>query len=183
LGGKSGEAIVLDFQRKAIALFLDAYKDKQISAHLVIVCKPTQSSPAATVEAVILDTTSDWTEGTKLGNTAAEGEVTFSAPQFGGKPWTNAEGKAVADFRELFYDKDYDKFRTLVNSHTLQIGPDDKGKPVKLELDAKFLESFAHGPTCKGLILCTRGDVMADFSSREQSGQVPTLVLTVGDKK
>ncbi len=181
LGGKSGEAVVLDFERKAIASFLDAHKRKRISAHLVIFCKEGQAA-SATVDAAILDTTSEWTEGTKNGATASEGEVTFAAAEFGGKPWTNADGKAVADFRELFYDKAYEKFRTLVNAHVVQVGPDDKGKPVRLELDGKFLECLARSPTCKGLILCTRGDATADFSSREQSGQVPRLVLTIGDK-
>ena len=178
----AGEAIIMDFDRAGIAAFLDKSKDKRIAARLILVSRGLHHGSTAKVEAAALDTASDWSEGDKSQAKAAKGEATFVAAQYETKPWTTADGKEVANLRELFYDSNADTIKTLLNANTLTVQASDAEKPVVLELDAKFVEHLAKAANCKGLIVFNRDRAMlADFYSREHDRNGPKLVLAVVD--
>ena len=178
----------MDFDRAAVAAFLEKNKDKPIAAKLVLVSRGLHHGSTAKVETAALDTSSDWIEGDKSQTKASKGEATFVAAQFETKPWTTADGKDVANLRDLFYDEDADTIKTMQNANTLTVKDSDAEKPVVLELDAKFVEHLAKAAACKGLIVFNRDrNMLADFYSREHDANAPKLVLTadpqVAEKK
>jgi hypothetical protein len=178
----AGEAILMDFDRKELAGFLDKNKDKRFAAKLVLVSRGLHHGSTAKIEAAALDTASDWNEGDKSQTKAAKGEACFVAAQFETKPWTNAEGKEVANLRELLYDAKTDSIKTVLNSNTLTVKAGDAEKPVALELDAKFVEHLARAAECKGLVVFNRDrNMLADFYSREHDSNAAKLVLTLDD--
>ncbi|MBA3845156.1 MAG: hypothetical protein H0X45_00790 [Planctomycetes bacterium] len=178
LGQRSGEALVLDFDRAAIATFLDRHRAKPVTARLLIVCRDVLYAQVATVEVVILDTTAEWTEGGNDNVAATANEVNFFAARTGSQQWADARGGSVADFREVFYDKSRDAFTTMVNPHALQAGPNDKDQQMSVQLDRAFVDHFARSPTSQGLVLCTRSNAIVDFFSREQTDRGAQLVLS-----
>lgn len=176
----AGEAILMDFDRKALADFLDKNKDKRVAAKLVLVSRGLHHGSTAKIEAAALDTSSDWNEGDKSQTKASKGEACFVAAQFETKPWTTAEGKEVPNLRDLLYDAKADTIKTVLNSNTLTVKESDAEKPVALELDAKFVEHLARAAECKGLVVFNRDrNMLADFYSREQDNNAAKLVLTL----
>ena len=177
----AAEVSLLDFDRAALAAFLEKNKDKTVSAKLVLVSRGLHHGSSAKVELAALDTDSDWIEGDKNAAKAAKGEPAFVAAQFETKPWTSADGKELANLRELFYDTATDTVKTPLNANALTVKETEEDKAVSLSLDAKFLTHLATDARCKGLILFNRDRTMlADFYSREQDGKGPKLVVTAG---
>jgi len=180
----AGEAIIMDFDRAAIAAFLDKNKDKRVAAKLVMVSRGLHHGSTAKIEAAALDTASDWNEGDKTQTKASKGEATFVAAQFETKAWTTADGKEVPNLRDLFFDSASDTIKTLLNGPTLTVKAADTEKPVALELDATFVEHLARSANCRGLIVFNRDrNMLADFYSREQDNNGPKLVLSVNDSE
>ena len=176
----AGEIVIMDFDRATLAAFLEKNKGKAITAKLVLISRGLHHGKTATVEAAALDTASEWTEGDKIQTKAAKGEAAFVAAQFETRAWTTADGKEVANLRDVFYDAATDAIKTSFNSKTLTINASEEDKPVAMELDAKFVEHLATSEQCKGLLVFNRDrNMLADFYSREQDGKGPKLVLTV----
>src|SRR5881628_521183 len=61
----AGEAIIMDFDRAAIAAFLEKNKEKRVAAKLVMISRGLHHGSTAKIEAAALDTASDWNEGDK----------------------------------------------------------------------------------------------------------------------
>jgi len=180
----AGEAIIMAFDRAAIANFLEQHKDRRVTAKLILVSRGLRHGSSAKIEAAALDTAADWNEGDKSQAQAAKGEAAFVAAQYETKAWTTADGKEVANLRELFYDRETDALKTLLNAHSVTVKAADAEKPVTLELDAKFLAHLAAAPACKGLIVFNRDRTMlADFYSREHDRHGPKLVLNAAEKQ
>ncbi|MCW8130502.1 MAG: hypothetical protein KIS92_09155 [Planctomycetota bacterium] len=178
----AGEAILMDFDRAAVAAFLEKNKARQVSAKLVLVSRGLRHGSSAKVEVAALDTASDWVEGEQAQAAAAKGEPTFKAAQHETKAWTTPDGKEVANLRDLFYDSAMDTLKTLLNENSVTVRTADSEKPVEVELDAKFLEHLAKAPACKGLIVFNRDrSMLSDFYSREHDTHGPKLVLTARD--
>ena len=178
----AGEVFIIDFDRKAVATWIEKQKGKPVVGKLMMTCTGVGSAAKAKLETAVLETTADWVEGGQQGSTAAKGEPSFLEAQTGVAPWTNAKGKKVEDLRALFYDKAFDKVLAPANSTPLEVDAADKDKLVTVELDPVFMRHFA-SPTCKGLIFFTReGDATIDFYSREQVGKEPKLALSVVGK-
>ena len=176
----AAEVTLLDVDRAALAAFLEKNKDKTIAAKLVLVSRGLHHGSSAKVELAALDTDSDWIEGDKNAAKAVKGEPTFLAAQFETKLWTGADGKEVANLRDLFYDTAADTVKTPLNAHTLTVKASEEDKEVSFDLDAKFLTHVATDAHCKGLILFNRDrNMLADFYSREQDGKGAKLVLTI----
>lgn len=180
----AGEAIIMAFDRAAIANFLEQHKDRRVTAKLILVSRGLRHGSSAKIEAAALDTASDWNEGDKSQAKAAKGEAAFVAAQYETKAWTTADGKEVANLRELFYDRETDALKTLLNAHAVTVKAADAEKPVTLELDVKFIAHLAGAPACKGLIVFNRDRTMlADFYSREHDRHGPRLVLSAAEKQ
>jgi hypothetical protein len=174
----SGEATLIDFDRAALKKFLDKNKEKAVSGKLVLAIRELQQGPSK-IEVAALDTASDWGEGNKAQLKAEKGEVCVAAAQFGDKPWTTADGKAVRDLGELLYNAKSDTVKTMLNPKSVTVADADKGNSVNMDLDPKFVEHLADA-NCRGIVVFTRGnDGKVYFSSRDKEGKEPRLVLSV----
>lgn len=172
----SAEIILIDFDRAALKAFIEKNAGKDVKAKLALKVVQVQAGPAK-LELAALDTASEWTEGDKDSANADKGESSCAAAQKGVKKWTTADGKEADGLRDLVYNREDDKVKTLQNANSVEVS--EKSTTVELELDAAFLKHLATDANCRGVVLFHRDQrAKLDFSSREKADKAPTLVVT-----
>jgi hypothetical protein len=157
VSGFCEEALIMDFDRPAIAAFLEKNKGKTVTATLTLFCLGSEGASPVKAEVATLDTTAEWGEGDKSGDTAAKGEVTLKAARYGEAQWTDAAGKTVVNLQEVFLDAS-NNVKGLANASPMTVEKAQDGKQVSVVLDAKFVQHLATSPVCKGLVIFIRGE-------------------------
>ncbi|MGQ9662010.1 MAG: hypothetical protein ACUVWX_06695 [Kiritimatiellia bacterium] len=172
-----GDFSIIDFDRSALKAFIEKHKGRKVTGKLVLAIRDIQQGPAK-LEVAALDSGSDWNQGTKSQEKAEKGEVCFVAAQYGVKPWTTGEGKAVKNLGDLFYDRRAESIKAVLNSAAVTVSDADKMNSVAIELEDGFLTHLATSENCRGIIVFTRSEgARVYFSSRDKEGKEPRLVV------
>jgi hypothetical protein len=171
----SGEMVIVDFDRDTLRGFLKRNEDKELSGKLTLFVSAV-GAPAK-VEVCTLISGNDWGEGNKMHDKADKGECSHNEAKTGEAKWANAEGKDVANFRDLFYDKEKDEVLTTLNSKSVEVTK--KTQQCTIEIDAEVLKELANNENCRGLIIFTRTPKSkVAFFSRDQNKKSPSLTVT-----
>jgi hypothetical protein len=175
---QSAEIPILDFDRAEIQKFMEANKDKKITATLSVVVREVAGvgDTPVKVELGALDTASDWIEGEQMQGPAKKGESSAAEAQAQTRKWTTAAGQEVDSLKELIWRDG--RIATLVNNSRADVKQNTAGRTIQIQLDDAFLKHVATDANCRGVYLfCLDGTAMIDLFSREQSGRPPRLTL------
>lgn len=170
---------VMDFDHAALKTFLEANKDKKVTAKLVLVIREVAGVQDAPVklEAATVDAAADWNEGEGNQVKAKKGEACYNAAQLDEKKWATADGKEVDNFLALVQKDGQPTGK--VNSKGAEVAKDAADKTVEIVLDEAFLKHLATNAKCRGLFLFLRDkSARVDLFSREQQAKTPKLVLS-----
>lgn len=178
INSKSGEFTLVDFDAAAVKAFLDANKNKSVTAVLDLNIGRIQNAPA-TLRVLPLLSTVDWNEGTQTQAAARPGEACYAWAQKDKVRWTNADGQEVPDVRAAVYDRVAQKVLVKENSQSVELkGGETK---VSIPLDLWLVTDLATNEKNRGLIVFTAQPVdgpqaIIDFRSRDTKAG-PKLIL------
>ncbi len=161
------EIVVIDFDRTELRRFVAARRGRKLSGELELHVWQVQEGPGD-IHVATLQTASEWEEGEKRGEQAEEGESCYNWARYEVERWKTQDGEEVDNLRDLFYDRDNDKVKTVENSHSPTVSDDDR--TVTIKLDEVMIKHLALNENCRGLILFNRiPEARIDFYSRRQA--------------
>jgi len=182
LSSSNPGAAIIDFDRSALAEFLEQTQGWILEARLVLICREVQfADDPIPIEVACVDSATDWVEGSSnLDGEAPAGVGCYRQAQYKVADWSFPGGGSAAHFRDLFWDSTAGAPRGIANRGIGYANyGDENNQPVEIRLDRELLEHLATSEFCRGLVLYTQSAGVVGFYSREQNpaSRRPQLII------